>query len=113
MGNNKFGFNAFNKISSFSIMILVVLMVFSCGEKSITHEEACNYFVELRDNPESVESQRLLRRFKRNIKNYNIEVMSSFGVPESQVEKLWKENPSGQLNTYGTQYFLEVCQGTR
>jgi len=89
----------------------IMFILSSCGERKLDPKEACDYFVQIRDNYESVESKRLLRRFRNNIKNYNIEVMVSIGVRASAVEDRWELDPEGQLRTYGTQYFLEVCKG--
>jgi len=89
------------------------MFVVSCGEKSIDHEDACKYFIELRDNPESEDSKELLDDYKTNIKNYSIDIITQFGGNESEMEESWDENEEENLNRYGQQYFLEVCQGKR
>jgi hypothetical protein len=98
---------------SYLFCLCVCIVLNSCGEKKISQEDACDYFVELRDYPESEKSKKILIEYKENIKNYSIEVMTTFGANESDMEDDWKENANAKLDLYGQQYFLEVCQSKR
>jgi len=98
---------------SYLFCLCTCIVMNSCGEKKISREDACDYFVELRDSPKSEKSKKILIKYKENIKNYSFEVMTNFGVNESDMEDGWRENENAELDLYGQQYFLEVCQSKR